>query len=142
MGLDNILLHGDKVKFKKEFGMAQVEVRPVTIKGSGPAKVKGKRICVLGDEGSVIVPACKYKAGPFSKEGLGIVTIKAVGASHKSSITKVSGSKLLRRGQKFIAEFTVLVMAQTPPPLNMPDPTMKYIGQGWFEGSNSTHRSK
>ena len=51
---DFILLEGDKANFLPNFGAAVVVVRPGDLKGSGPATLTGKKICVDGDEKKVV----------------------------------------------------------------------------------------
>ena len=53
---DFILIEGDKANFLPNFGAAVVVVRPGNLKGSGPATLNGKKICVDGDEKKVVPP--------------------------------------------------------------------------------------
>jgi hypothetical protein len=47
---DFILVDGDKANFLPNFGPAIVVVRPGDLKGSGPATLNGKTICVDGSD--------------------------------------------------------------------------------------------
>ena len=47
---DQILIDTDRVIFTPMFGAATVVVKPGTLEGSGPATIKGKKVCVDGDE--------------------------------------------------------------------------------------------
>ena len=57
---DFILIEGDKAMFLPTFGAAIVVVKPGDLQGSGPSTLKGKKVCVDGDEKHVSVPGCPY----------------------------------------------------------------------------------
>ncbi len=141
MGLDSILLNGDIAMFEPAFGAATVAVRPDPIMGHGPAMVKGKLICVEGDEKTVVVPGCMYTAGGFSVPGVGIIMIQALAPDQKATQVTNKGKAILLKGGDFEAVFNVLSPAQMPPPVSTPDPMPKYMGKGKFISSNPTHKA-
>ena len=63
---DFILVEGDKANFLPAFGAAVVVVKPGDLKGSGPATLNGKKVCVDGDEKNVSVPGCIYMTPQYS----------------------------------------------------------------------------
>jgi len=68
---DFILIEGDKANFLPNFGAAIVVVQPGDLKGSGPATLTGKKLCVDGDEKKVSVPGCSYMTPQYSIPGTG-----------------------------------------------------------------------
>jgi len=139
--LDLILQDGDKAIFQPNFPPAVVVVRPGTIKGSGPSKLNGKKICVKGDEKSVEVKGCMYISGPHTIPGNGTLKIKKLLPNQISGSTKSKAKKVLLKGIKFIAEFKVQKPAQLPTPAATPDPVPLYIGQGQFITKNRKVKS-
>ncbi|GJM34488.1 MAG: hypothetical protein DHS20C18_34890 [Saprospiraceae bacterium] len=139
--LDLILQDGDKAIFLPSFPPAVVVVKPGTIKGSGPTKLNGKKICVKGDEDSVEVKGCAYISGPHVVPGNGTLKIKKLLPNQISTNTKSKAKKVLLKGMKYIAEFKVQKPAQIPPPAGTPDPVPMYIGQGQFITKNRKVKS-
>ena len=70
---DFILIEGDKANFLPNFGAAVVGVQPGSLKGSGPATLNGKKVCVDGDEKNVSVPGCAYMTPQYSIPGTGYI---------------------------------------------------------------------
>jgi Contractile injection system spike tip protein len=142
--MDYVLLDGDLAIFQTAFGVAKVEVQPGTLRGSGPATLGGKKLCVDGDEGSVSVPGCLYTAPPHSLSGNGILEIAALAGDQKAGKTQTGGKKVLLKGSQFTARFKVLAPAQQPPPPGsaspIPDATPEYSGSGSFVTANSKLR--
>ncbi len=139
--LDLILQDGDKAIFQPNFPPAVVVVRPGTIKGSGPTKLNGKKICVKGDEKSVEVKGCTYISGPHTIPGNGTLKIKKLLPDQIATKTKSKSIKVLLKGTKFIAEFKVQKPAQIPGPTPTPDPVPMYVGQGQFVTKNRKVKS-
>jgi Contractile injection system spike tip protein len=137
--LDLILVDGDVVNFMPNFGPVIVVVQPTTIKGSGPAAIGGKRICVDGDEKSVSVPGCIYMTPQFSIPGTGTLQILALAAFQTAKKARVGGRPVLLKGAAFTAKFEVQAPAQQPPPgpgSPIPDATPFYTGSGTFITTN------
>ena len=138
---DSILLEGDKALFMPNFGAAIVVVQPGDLKGSGPATVNGKKICVDGDEKKVSVPGCTYMTPQYCIPGVGTLEIDALAGDQKASKTKTGGAPVLLKGGNFTAKFSVQTPAQQPPPGPggpIPDSTAQYSGSGMFLTTNLT----
>ena len=136
---DFILIDGDKAIFLPTFGSAMVVVKPGDLKGSGPATLKGKKICVDGDEKNVSVPGCMYMAPPYVIPGTGTLKIAALASDQKAQKTKTGGKPVLLKGGNFTAKFEVQNPAKQPPPgpgSPIPDATPQYSGSGMFVTTN------
>ena len=136
---DFILMDGDKAMFSPTFGAANVVVKPGTLKGSGPATINGKKICVNGDEKSVSVSGCVYMTAQYSIPGTGTLKISALAGDQKAKKTRTGGKVALLKGGKFTAKFEVQSPAKQPPPgpgSPIPDTTLQYSGQGMFVTNN------
>lgn len=137
---DFVLIDGDTVTFVPAFGPANVIVQPGKIKGTGPAKLKSKKVCVAGDEKKVKVQNCAYTALDFIIPGMGTLKIEALGGDQKAQKTKSGGKLVLLVGQQFTAVFEVQSPAKKQPPAPgplIPDPMKKYSGQGMFTTTNT-----
>ena len=137
--LDSILLEGDKAIFMPNFGAAVVVVRPGDLKGSGPGTIKGKKICVDGDEKQVKVSGCTYITPQYSIPGVGTLEIAALAGNQKATKTNTGGKPLLLKGGNFTAKFSVQTPAQQPPPgpgSPIPDISPQYSGNGMFVTTN------
>ena len=137
---DLILIAGDKAAFLPVFGAAVVVVRPGTLLGSGAGTLNGRKLCIDGDEKSVLVPGCLYTAPPYVIPGTGTLKIAALAGDQKARKTRTGGKPVLLRGSRFTASFEVLSPAQQPPPgpgPPIPDPMPKYSGQGAFLTTNT-----
>ncbi len=139
--LDFILISGDRAIFIPTFGNAMVVVRPGSLTGTGRAKVKGRTICVEGDEKKVIVPGCPYTSPPNVTPGAGILSIQSLAPNQKARRVKSGGKAVLLKGSTFNAKFQVLLPATKPPPPPAPptgvDTTPQYFGKGTFTTSNT-----
>jgi hypothetical protein len=136
---DFILIDGDKAMFLPAFGPATVVVRPGDLKGSGPATLNGKKMCVDGDEKTVSVPGCMYMAPPYVIPGTGTLKIAALAGNQKAQKTKTGGKPVLLKGGNFTAKFEVQNPAKQPPPgpgSPIPDATPQYSGSGMFVPTN------
>lgn len=145
--LDTVLINGDYAIFDPLFkgGLITGPIMPGKIRGSGKATVKKKKICVKGDEDSVVVRNCPYIAGSYVIPGIGTFTIKKLNANQISKKTKLAKKGVLLKGSWFQAEFTVNTPAQQP---NPPAPNLldqvgkKYIGSGRFQSFNTNYKTK
>jgi len=136
---DYILIDGDKAIFMPNFAAAVVVVQPGSLKGSGPATLNGKNMCVDGDEKSVSVPGCTYITPQYSIPGSGTLKIASLAANQKAQKTKTGSKPVLLKGGNFKAEFDVQNPAKQPPPgpgSPIPDTTMQYSGSGTFMTTN------
>jgi hypothetical protein len=140
---DFILIEGDKAIFMPNFGAAVVVVQPGTLKASGPGTLKGKKICVDGDERQVAVAGCSYMTPQYSIPGTGTLKIAALDSSQKATKTKTGRKAVLLKGGNFTAKFEVQSPAKQPPPgpgSPIPDPTPQYSGKGRFLTMNIKFR--
>ena len=138
---DFILTDGDQAVFQPTFGAAMVGVRPGILRGVGPATLRGKKLCVDGDEQKVAVPGCMYQTPQYSIPGVGTLKIAALAGDQKARKTLSGGKLVLLKGSLFTAEFEVQNPALQPPPGSgppIPDPLAKYTGQGRFITNNTT----
>ena len=136
---DFILIEDDIANFLPNFGQAVVVVQPGTLKGSGPATLNGKKICVDGDEKNVSVPGCTYMTPQYSIPGVGTLKIEALAGDQKAQKTNTGGKAMLLKGSNFTAKFEVQTPAQDPSPAPappIPDATPQYSGSGMFVTTN------
>ncbi len=90
---DFILINGDKANFTPAFGSATVVVQPGTLSGKGKTTLKGKKICIDGDEKNVSVPGCAYITPIHSIPGTGTLKINALGGDQKAKKQKAVASR-------------------------------------------------
>ena len=134
---DFILIEGDLANFLPNFGAAVVVVQPGDLKGSGPATLNGKKLCVDGDEKNVSVPGCSYVTAQHTIPGVGTLKIDALAADQKAQKTATGGKLVLLKGSSFTAKFEVQSPAQQPTPTGpVPDATPQYSGSGTFTTTN------
>lgn len=136
---DFILMEGDKAIFLPTFGAAIVVVKPGDLKGSGPATINGKKICVDGDEKNVSVPGCMYMTPQYSIPGTGTLKIAALAGNQLAKKTNTGRKAVMLKGGQFTAKFEVQSPAQQPPPgpgSPIPDSTPQYSGNGMFITTN------
>lgn len=136
---DSILIDGDKALFMPNFGAAVVAVRPGNLKGAGPATIKGKKICVKGDEKKVSVSDCVYMTPQYCIPGLGTLKIEKLADNQIAKKTNTGGKPALLKGGKFSAKFLVKTPAKQPPPgpgSPIPDSMKQYSGNGMFVTAN------
>jgi hypothetical protein len=136
---DSILIEGDKAIFMPNFSPAVVVVQPGDLKGSGPATIKGKRVCVEGDEKKVKVQGCSYMTPQYSIPGTGTLEIAALAGNQKAKKTNTGGKAVLLKGGNFTAKFSVQSPAKQPPPgpgAPIPDASPQYSGSGMFVTTN------
>lgn len=135
--MDAIIIDGDQVNFLPVFGSALVSVQPGKMIASGKTTIKGKKVCVDGDEAKVEVANCSYIAPPFVVPGQGTLTIKKLGPDQLTKKSKSGTKSMILKGNMFIAEFKVTSQAKQPPPTNVPDPVPMYPGQGKLIPANT-----
>ncbi len=136
---DFILVEGDKANFLPAFGAAVVVVKPGDLKGSGPATLSGKKVCVDGDEKDVSVPGCMYMTPQYSIPGTGTLKIAALAGNQKAQKTQTGGKAVLLKGGSFTAKFEVQSPAKQPPPgprPPIPDASPQYSGNGLLITTN------
>ncbi|MEK8048734.1 hypothetical protein AACH10_00615 [Ideonella sp. DXS22W] len=141
---DLVLIDGDLALFMPVFGAAIVVVQTGRLRGSGPATVGGKKICVDGDETSVSVPGCTYMTPQYSIPGVGTLKIQQLAANQKAQHSQTGGKPVLLKGAMFTARFEVQVPAMQPPPgpgAPIPDGSPSYSGQGQFQSTNIKARA-
>lgn len=142
MATDKILCHGDLAIFDLQFGAAVVFWAPIPIKGSGPALVKGKKICVKGDESSVKMASCPYTVPGYAAPGVGELKIQALAPDQVAKKSKTGKKPMLLKGGDFIAILTVKTAAKVAvAPAVVEDPVPMYVGKGRFITLNFTHKA-
>jgi hypothetical protein len=135
---DYLLIHGDEAKFNESFGIAQVVVRPGTLTGTGQTTVNDMKVCVTGDENTVLVVGCMYTTPSYPIPGVGTLQIESLKADQIAHKTRSGGKAVLLVGSSFNAAFVV----QTPAQLVTPDgtetdTTPRYSGTGTFTTRNT-----
>lgn len=136
---DYLLIHGDEAKFNQSFGAAQVVVRPGTLAASGPTTLHSSKLCVAGDEKTVLVPGCIYTTPSYPIPGVGTLQIKKLQDDQIARKTSSGGKPVLLVGKSFDAEFVVQTPAMKPKPPAPPDTdsTSRYEGTGMFITTNT-----
>lgn len=136
--MDYVLIDGDTVNFQATFGAATVTVPPGTITATGPATLGGKKICIVGDEKSVVLSGCPYTTASHSTPGTGTLEIASLAIDQQAQKTSTGGTKVMLVGSSFTAKFTVQSPAQQPAPPGppVPDATLQYSGTGSFTTTN------
>lgn len=140
--MDYVLVDGDQAMFQPSFGAATVVVRPGQLTASGPATLGGKKLCLVGDENSVVVQGCMYTTPSHPIPGTGTLEIAALAGDQQASKTSTGGTAWLLVGGTFSAKFTVQQPAQQPAPPGppVPDSTPQYAGRGSFVTTNTKLR--
>ncbi|MCW7547430.1 hypothetical protein OO184_05615 [Photorhabdus sp. APURE] len=127
-----LVVDGDNLLFEPLFGNRQVTILgPATIRGSGHAKIQGKKIVIAGDEKKVQLQA-QYITPSHPVPGMGIVTIAQLNASQQVNFCRTPASMIIV-GQQFIARFTPTQPANNPS--TGPDVTTPSMGKGRFIAS-------
>jgi hypothetical protein len=129
---DYILIDGDKVLFDQPFAN-RVLMKPEhgVIAGSGHATIRGKRVCVEGDERRVEVRNVSYMI-PGYNPGKGTLTIEKLLPNQVSRVTSSKGKKLLLKGASFIARLTPTQPAMSTSTPSTPEPIAPTTGMGRF----------
>lgn len=136
---DHLLIHGDEAEFDQIFGAAKVVVGPGKLIASGLATVKGTKVCVAGDEKSVLVPGCAYTTESYPIPGVGMLQIASLAADQTAQKTRSADKAVLLVGSSFTARFVVQAPAMKPKPPAPPDvdATSQYSGTGKFKTKNT-----
>ncbi|AHG18625.1 hypothetical protein Z042_02595 [Chania multitudinisentens RB-25] len=126
---ETMVVDGDLLQFDPQFGDRTVTVvSPGTITGTGHAMVKGKKLCILGDEGRVSIQATYFSAA-FPTPGTGTIKISMLDSSQQA-LKSTSGGVLIVKGQQFTAMFTMGNPAKSPN--QVPDTVLTSLGKGRF----------
>ncbi len=124
-----LVVDGDTLLFEPLFGNRQVTILgPATIRGSGHAKIQGKKIVMMGDEKKVQFQA-QYITPSHPVPGMGMVTIAQLDTSQQVSFCR-SPVTVIVVGQQFIARFTPTQPASNPS--GVLDITAPSMGKGRF----------
>jgi hypothetical protein len=156
---DFVLIDGDSVYFDTAFPPAMVAVQPGRLVASGKidrgaeaqarslkdgekiplaAGANGKKICVEGDERSVVVPGCQYVTPNFPIAGVGTLRISMLALDQASRTDLLDGKRVLLKGSKFMATFEVTSAAKMQAGPNIiVDTAQSYAGAGRFETTNT-----
>lgn len=124
-----VVVDGDMLQFMPMFGNRTVTpTGPARIMGTGHAAINKKRVCILGDEKKVQVPAT-YMTASHPTPGQGMITIAALAGDQQTPPVR-SLAALIVKGSRFTARFTPTVPASHP--VSGPEPTAPTMGQGSF----------
>ncbi|KMW71391.1 hypothetical protein TI10_21210 [Photorhabdus luminescens subsp. luminescens] len=130
-----LVVDGDNLLFEPLFGNRQVTILgPATIRGSGHAKIQGKKIVIVGDEKTVQLQA-QYITPSHPVPGMGIVTIAQLDTSQQVNFCLTPATVIIV-GQQFTARFTPTQPANNPS--SGPDVTTPSMGKGRFIASQYT----
>ena len=134
-----VLINGDQAHFIPSFGIAMVAVRPGTLTASGPTTLHSSKLCVTGDEKTVLVPGCMYTTPSYPIPGVGTLQIKKLKDKQIARKTASGGKAVLLVGETFEAEFVVQSPAMKPRPPASPeeDSEKQYDGTGMFITTNT-----
>ncbi len=125
-----IVLEGDTLLFEPQFAYRIVTpTGPAMMRATGQATINGRRVCVLGDEKQVQVPATYMVPG--HTPGMGMLTIMTLMPDQQAPLCR-SPAGLILKGQQFIARFTPSTPAMSTAPTPVPDPLTPSIGKGRF----------
>lgn len=137
---DFIIIDGDQAIFQSTVGIAQVIPLPGRIMAKGGASLNQKKVCVEGDEASVLVAGVVYFTPIYSIPGVGNLLIDRLGPDQVARHTRSNGKAALLKGSNFFSKLQVVTPAQQPPPGTappVPDPMPEYMGgQGTFVTAN------
>lgn len=142
---DFIIMDGDQALFIPVFGAAIVVVKPGKMAATGKTTIKGKKICVLGDETKLEVPGCPYMTPQYLIPGSGTLKIDKLAANQQSKVAKSGGKVIIIKGVMFTAKFEVQSPAKDPSPMAsggapIPDGTASYSGSGNFVTTNIKYK--
>jgi hypothetical protein len=134
-----VLIDGDQAHFIPSFGVAMVAVRPGRLTASGPTTLHSSKLCVTGDEQTVLVPGCMYTTPLYPIPGVGTLQIKELKDDQIARKTSSGGKAVLLVGKTFDAEFVVQTPAMKPKPPAPPDTDSEaqYDGTGMFITTNT-----
>lgn len=134
---DPIVVTGDFAVFPTACGAAVLPPMRAPMQGTGRDAVLGKKVCVDGDERTILISGVAYTTATHTIAGTGALMIQQLDPGQKSMKARSGGKPLLVAKGKFTAKFLVMVPAQQPAqPSPIPDTTLQYLGQGEFETTN------
>jgi len=136
MASDILIIDGDTVQFNPLQGLAAVVVKPGKIKASGKTKIKGKKICVQGDEAKVEVTNCLYSTPSFPIPGKGVLKIASLAPNQLTKKSKSNNKPMLLKGAVFKTKFEIKSPAKSADG-TLSDPLPFYNGVGKFIPSNN-----
>lgn len=142
MGLDIIIINGDKAEFSDLPGINLIPPTPsAVIKASGKTTIGGKKVCVDSDMPNVQL-VCDYTTNTHTLQGTGILKIKAVKPDQLSQKTKIGNKSAILKGKTFKCVFQVKKPAlNVSGPAPVADATSFYEGTGRFISSNTKVKS-
>lgn len=133
MAVDTIVIDGDTAEFNPLQGGAVVTVKTGTIKGTGKSTIRGKNICIQGDESSVEVANCQYMTPSFPVPGKGTLKIASLAANQLTKKGTSSKKAMILKGAVFQSVFEVQQPAKLITPTGeVNDPLPLYNGVGRF----------
>ena len=140
--MDFIIVDQDTINFLPIFGIAVVVPQPGTITATGTSSFKGKKVCIQGDEASVMVPGCTYMTPSYPIPGVGTIIVERLNNDQLAQKTKSNQKPMILKGSQLNAKFIVQTPAQQPTIAGpIPDPLLEYSGgMGSFINSNTKYR--
>lgn len=143
MALDQYIVEGDLVLFDFMFPPAVIMWRPISMKATGPAKHKGKKICIIDDaKKSIELPNVMYTVPGYAAPGVGEIKLLALAPNQIATKSTCKGKPILLKGMMFDAVFEPKTKAKV---LIVPsveeDPCPLYFGKGRFFTLNFTHKA-
>ncbi|OJJ20903.1 hypothetical protein BKI52_10000 [marine bacterium AO1-C] len=132
---DFIIIDSDEVHFNSAFQNAFIMPEKGKITGTGGATLKGKKVCIDGDETSVKVQNVTYISPPYV-DGKCTLLIDKLGNDQVADHTNSNQKKVILKGTVFDAVFEV-----TKPgidPAGNLDPNLMYSGGTGFFKTNNT----
>ena len=125
--MDQIIKNGDSVVFSSSGPIMLLPSFPITvIKATGETTIKGKKVCVDGDEKKVEI-TCSYTVPPFMIPGSGKLKIQSLSPEQLARKSKSGAKSLILKGKLFTAIFEVDSPDKQPPQTNTPDHLLLYI---------------
>ncbi|KAB8031903.1 hypothetical protein [Fluviispira multicolorata] len=135
MSKNSLLLSGDQFFFDSIQGANLLIPKALFfITGSGNSDVLKRKICVEGDESSVVLPGIPYNTSTHSIPGVLICKIKSLADDNISKKTFELNKKALMVGDGNVeVEYIVAVPAIQPNTPPVPDIKPFYSGKGSFK---------
>jgi hypothetical protein len=133
---DPIVITGDLAVFPTAMGAAVLPPMSTAMSGTGKVRIGGKPVCVDGDERTISLPVT-YTTATHATPGSGTLTIQSLDPAQTSTKTRSRGKPVLIAKGKFTAQLMVIAPAQTTSTPPVVDNTIKYVGQGEFQTTNT-----
>ncbi|MBS9423159.1 hypothetical protein [Photorhabdus caribbeanensis] len=135
---ERLVVDGDSLLFEPLFGNRLVTLlRPATIRGSGHAQIRGKKIAIVGDEKQLQFQA-QYITPNHPIPGMGMVIIVQLNANQQANFCR-SPATVIVVGQQFTAHFIPIQPANGP---LGPDIIIPSMGKGRFIANQYIVRAK